>query len=70
MDRITYDEVVSHSYHYLLTVLEKPQELAEMTDRQELADQPTSKPTNPHSPIVSDPSNPNSQEFVRSKRTS
>ena len=68
IDRLRYN-VVSHSYHYLLTVLEKRQELAGIMERQELADQPTSEPTNPHSPIVSNPSNLNSPEIVQSKRT-
>ena len=38
-------------------------------EQQELADQPTSKPTNPHSPIISNPSNLNFPEIVQSKHT-
>ena len=60
---------MSHSYHYLLTVLEKRQELAGIMEQQELADQPTSEPTNPHSPIISNPSNLNFPEIVQSKHT-
>ena len=49
--------------------LDRLKKLAGIMEQQELADQPTSEPTNPHSPIISNPSNLNFPEIVQSKHT-